>query len=253
MAVATAPAKERNLGSKSNLRLRPLEDRVVVTAENLSEPFATNRNSFQIEVFYDGRIRFTYLQLDARGGIVGLSRGLGIPPGFVESDFTAYPQCQPPLTLIAPTNLAEHSGSITGSVGRPFPDPTDVVVTLASSDSSEIMVPASVVISAGQTNATFAMTVLDDGKLDGTQAASTLIAVDKARSAARFKRPTKALQDTLAGGGDGLRMLALQGAVPVEGGVPLLMDGKIVGAIGLSGGTSQQDGQCAAAGAATLK
>jgi glc operon protein GlcG len=90
-------------------------------------------------------------------------------------------------------------------------------------------------------------------KLDGTQAASTLIAVDKARSAARFKRPTKALQDTLAGGGDGLRMLALQGAVPVEGGLPLLMDGKIVGAIGLSGGTSQQDGQCAAAGAATLK
>jgi glc operon protein GlcG len=48
-------------------------------------------------------------------------------------------------------------------------------------------------------------------------------------------------------------MLALQGAVPVDGGVPLLMDGKIVGAIGLSGGTSDQDGQCAKAGADTLK
>jgi uncharacterized protein GlcG (DUF336 family) len=90
-------------------------------------------------------------------------------------------------------------------------------------------------------------------KLDGTQAASVNIAVDKARSAARFKRPTKALQDVLAAGGDGLRLLALQGAVPVEGGLPLLMDGKIVGAIGLSGGTSQQDGQCAKAGADLVK
>jgi glc operon protein GlcG len=90
-------------------------------------------------------------------------------------------------------------------------------------------------------------------KLDGTQAASVNIAVDKARSSARFKRPTKALQDVLAAGGEGLRLLGLQGAVPVDGGVPILMDGKIVGAIGLSGGTSAQDGQCAAAGAAAVK
>src|SRR5712671_5600941 len=82
-------------------------------------------------------------------------------------------------------------------------------------------------------------------KLDGTQAASVNIAVDKARSSARFKRPTKALQDTVAAGGDGLRILGLPGAVPVEGGVPILMDGKIVGAVGMSGGTSAQDGQCA--------
>jgi len=90
-------------------------------------------------------------------------------------------------------------------------------------------------------------------KLDGTQAASVNIAVDKARSSARFKRPTKALQDVLAAGGEGLRLLGLQGAVPVDGGVPILIDGKIVGAIGLSGGTSAQDGQCAGAGAAAVK
>ena len=90
-------------------------------------------------------------------------------------------------------------------------------------------------------------------KLDGTQAASVNIAVDKARSSARFKRPTKALQDVLAAGGEGLRLLGLQGAVPVDGGVPILIDGKIVGAIGLSGGTSAQDGQCAAAGAAVVR
>ncbi len=90
-------------------------------------------------------------------------------------------------------------------------------------------------------------------KMDGTQAASVNIAQDKARSAARFKRPTKALQDALAAGGAGLRMLALQGAVPVEGGLPIVMDGKIVGAIGASGGTSEQDGQTAKAGADSVK
>jgi uncharacterized protein GlcG (DUF336 family) len=90
-------------------------------------------------------------------------------------------------------------------------------------------------------------------KLDGTQAASSDIAIDKARSSARFKRPTKALQDVLATGGAGLRMLALDGAVPVDGGVPVIIDAKIVGAIGVSGGTSQQDGEVATAGAAAVK
>ena len=68
-----------------------------------------------------------------------------------------------------------------------------------------------------------------------------------------FKRPTKAFQDTLAAGGDGLCILALDGAVPIEGGTPLLMNGQIVGVIGVSGATAQQDGQCAQAGAAALK
>jgi uncharacterized protein GlcG (DUF336 family) len=90
-------------------------------------------------------------------------------------------------------------------------------------------------------------------KLDGTQMASVNIALDKARSSARYKRPTKALYDVLASGGGGLRMLALDGAVPVEGGVPIVMDGKVVGAIGVSGGTGVQDGQVAAAAVAAVK
>ena len=85
-------------------------------------------------------------------------------------------------------------------------------------------------------------------RMDATQAGSVIIAIGKARSAARFKRPTKAFQDMLATGGDGLRVLGLEGAVPVEGGIPIVIDGKIVGAIGVSGGTSPQDGQCARAG-----
>ena len=85
-------------------------------------------------------------------------------------------------------------------------------------------------------------------KMDGTQTGSVTVAQKKARSAALFKRPTKAFQDTLAAGGDGLRVLGIRGAVPVEGGLPIVIDGAIVGAIGMSGGTSQQDGQCAQAG-----
>jgi uncharacterized protein GlcG (DUF336 family) len=90
-------------------------------------------------------------------------------------------------------------------------------------------------------------------KMDDTQVGSVDVALGKARSAARFKRPTKAFQDALAAGGEGLRILALTGAVPVDGGVPLTVGGKIVGAIGMSGGTSAQDGQAAAAGVAVLK
>jgi uncharacterized protein GlcG (DUF336 family) len=59
-------------------------------------------------------------------------------------------------------------------------------------------------------------------------------------------------QDTLAGGGAGWRVLGIQGAIAVEGGVPLVVNGHIVGAIGVSGGTSEQDGQCALAGVAAL-
>jgi glc operon protein GlcG len=90
-------------------------------------------------------------------------------------------------------------------------------------------------------------------KMDGTQVASVNIAQDKARSAVRFKRPTKAMQDVLAQGGAGVRFLALQGAIPVEGGLPIVMDGKIVGAIGASGGSSDQDGLTAKAGADSVK
>jgi uncharacterized protein GlcG (DUF336 family) len=90
-------------------------------------------------------------------------------------------------------------------------------------------------------------------RMDNTQVGSVDIAQAKARSAARFKRPTKAFQDALAAGGEGWRILSLNGAVAVDGGVPLIMGGRIIGAIGASGGTSQQDGMTAAAGAATVK
>lgn len=90
-------------------------------------------------------------------------------------------------------------------------------------------------------------------KLDSTQTASVEIAIGKARTALDFRRPTKALQDAVAGGGAGLRLLSVRGAFLLEGGVPVVVDGKIVGAIGVSGVTSEQDAQVAIAGANAAK
>jgi uncharacterized protein GlcG (DUF336 family) len=121
-------------------------------------------------------------------------------------------------------------------------------------------VAAPAIAEARKNNWTMAVAITDVGgdliyfeKMDGTQTGSVRVALGKARSAALFKRSTKALQDTVAAGGEGLRMLRLEGSVPIEGGLPLLMDGKIIGAIGVSGGSSQQDGVAAKAGADTLK
>lgn len=121
-------------------------------------------------------------------------------------------------------------------------------------------IAALAIAEAHKNNWTMAVAIVDVGgnlvyfeKMDHTQTGSVQVALDKASSAALFKRPTKAFQDTVASGGEGLRMLRLRGAAPIEGGLPLLMDGKIVGAIGVSGGTSQQDGVAAKAGADTMK
>ena len=90
-------------------------------------------------------------------------------------------------------------------------------------------------------------------KMDGTQTGSVNVAIGKARSAALFKRPSKVFQDVVASGGVGIRILGLERAVPLDGGLPLVIDGKIVGAIGLSGATGEQDGQCAKAGVEAVK
>jgi uncharacterized protein GlcG (DUF336 family) len=96
--------------------------------------------------------------------------------------------------------------------------------------------------------------VLDSGgqlvmlqRLDNAQWGSVEIAKEKARSAVALRRPTKALQDAVAQGGVNLRLLSIGYSV-LEGGIPIVVDGKIVGAVGVSGVTSQQDAQTAQAG-----
>ncbi len=113
---------------------------------------------------------------------------------------------------------------------------------------------------ARKNNWNMAIAVTDAGgdlvyleKMDATQTGSVKVAIGKANSAAMFKRPTKVFQDVVASGGGGLRILGLEGAVPLDGGLPIVMDGKIVGAIGVSGAAGVQDAQCAKAGVDTLK
>jgi uncharacterized protein GlcG (DUF336 family) len=81
--------------------------------------------------------------------------------------------------------------------------------------------------------------------MDDTQTASANIAVEKARTAAMFRRPTKMIEDMIAGGRTAA--LALPGATPIEGGIPIVVSNKVIGGIGISGLTSAQDGQVAQA------
>jgi len=84
--------------------------------------------------------------------------------------------------------------------------------------------------------------------LDDTQVASVNVGIDKARTAAIFRRPSKVFEDQVRDGR--IAALALHGAVPLQGGLPIVIDGKVIGAIAVSGETPQQDEDIARAGAA---
>ena len=90
-------------------------------------------------------------------------------------------------------------------------------------------------------------------RLDNTQFGSVEVAREKAYSSVAFRRPTKVFQDAIAKGGENVRLLGLTGASLLEGGIPIVVDGKIVGGIGVSGVTSAQDAQIAQAGIDSLK
>ena len=146
--------------------------------------------------------------------------------------------------------------SVVGTAVAQMPNAYGPSISLETA--KKVAAPASA--EAAKNNWTIAVAIVDPSgnlvyyeKMDNTQLGSANVSVDKARSAAQFKRPTKAFQDAVASGGEGLRVLALPGAIPLEGGIPLVIDGKIVGAIGVSGMSSSQDAQCAKAGADSLK
>jgi glc operon protein GlcG len=90
-------------------------------------------------------------------------------------------------------------------------------------------------------------------KMDNTQTASATVAIEKARTAAMFKRPSKVFEDAVVGGGPGLRVLGIPEIMPIEGGIPIVVNDQVVGAIGVSGDSSDHDGICAQAGANSMK
>jgi len=121
------------------------------------------------------------------------------------------------------------------------------------------------IVAAAESEATrnnwqVAIAVIDSGghlvmmvKLDNTQLVSIRVAEAKAKSALGFRLPTKLLEDAVAAGGAGTRLLAVQDIAPFEGGFPIIEDGKIIGAIGVAGVLSAQDAQVAKAGLAALE
>ncbi len=123
--------------------------------------------------------------------------------------------------------------------------------------------PAKKIVAAAEAEAikrgaTVVIAIVDDGghlivleRLDDTQVASVDVAIGKARTAAIFRRPSKAFEDQIRDGR--VAALALTGATPLQGGIPILVDGKVVGAIGVSGNTPQEDEDIAKAGAASAK
>ncbi|HSP67632.1 MAG TPA: heme-binding protein [Bryobacteraceae bacterium] len=142
----------------------------------------------------------------------------------------------------------------------PLVPPPNVPYGISISADSAKKLAAAAIAEARKNNWAMAVAVVDTGgylvyfeRMPDTQLGSVEVAIEKARSAALFRRPTKSFQDTLAAGGAGLRLLGLTGAIPVEGGIPIIVDGKLVGAVGASGGSSDQDGRTAQAGVAAMK
>ena len=136
----------------------------------------------------------------------------------------------------------------------PSPPPTTPYGSPISLDAAK-KVMAAAEAEAMKNNWAMAIVVLDSSghtvmlhKMDNTQYGSIRVAEDKAHTALDFRRRSKVFEDLVAQGGLGLRTLGLRGATPIEGGFPIIVDGKIIGAIGASGGAAPQDGQVAKAG-----
>lgn len=162
------------------------------------------------------------------------------------------------LRLLAVVTVIFVGSAIAGSAQQPAapaPPPTMPYGPPISLDAAK-KIMAAAEAEAMKNNWPMAIVVLDSSghtvmlhKLDNTQYGSIRVAEDKAHTALDFRRPSKVFEDLVAQGGIGMRTLGLRGATPIEGGFPIIVDGKIIGAIGASGGTAPQDGQVAKAGA----
>jgi len=158
--------------------------------------------------------------------------------------------------------LATSLGLMASPVGAQanFAPPPQVPYGVAVSTESAKLAAAAAIAEARKNNWKMAIAIVDTGgylvyfeKMQDTQTGSVELAIEKAKTAALFRRPTKVFQDGVAGGGEGLRLLRLTGAIPIDGGVPIIEAGKLIGAIGVSGGSGEQDGTVAKAGASAIK
>ncbi|MBI5387028.1 MAG: M36 family metallopeptidase [Verrucomicrobia bacterium] len=161
-----------NAGSR--ISWQQLSDRCVASWEWVRDEDTVRSNKFQVELFFDGVIRLTFLNVQNTTGATGLSAGGGTPPGFIEADFSEVIDCATPeITLTLPASVTEgvRPKPGAGQVSIPRTRIGDLTVHLTSSDSTEIQVPNSVRILARQTSASFDLEPIDDALRDGTQLA----------------------------------------------------------------------------------
>jgi glc operon protein GlcG len=160
------------------------------------------------------------------------------------------------MKYITPVLLLVSIASISsmGQTQKPMAAPLTYGEPIQLEQAEKVMAVA--LQEATKNNWTMAIAIVDAGgnlvlfkKMDNTQLGSIEVAKAKATTANNFKRPTKVLEDAVAGGGIGLRLLSIQGVATLEGGELITKNGKIIGAIGVSGAQSSQDGQVARAGA----
>jgi glc operon protein GlcG len=168
------------------------------------------------------------------------------------------------MTMARPVSLAVMTVSLLASVPvgaqQPVaPPPPQILYGAPISLEQAKKVLAGAEAEAVKNKWNMVIVVLDSGgnlvmleRMDGAQLGSIEVAKDKAYSAVLYRRPTKVFQDLVGQGGPNLRLLRLSGASPIEGGIPLLVDGKIIGAVGVSGAASEQDAQVAKAGSDAL-
>ncbi len=160
--------------------------------------------------------------------------------------------------LAAPLALSQTAAPNAPAV--PFAAPPQMPYGLSINvDKAKTIAEASVA-EAKKNNLNMAIAIVDTGgylvyfeKMNNTQTGSVQLAIEKAQTSALFRRPSKVFQDGVAAGGEGLRLLRLTGTIPIEGGIPLVSNGTIVGAIGVSGGSGAQDNMVATAGATSAR
>jgi glc operon protein GlcG len=190
--------------------------------------------------------------------------GRGVLAGAVIAAVLALPLCaatagaqapagQPPAATPAPSEAPAQPQAQAPTQG---PLPYGLSITLEQARRAGAAAEAE----ARRQNWNVVIAIVDAGghlvwleRRDQTQLGSLEVARRKAWTAVMFRRSTKQFEETLAGGGGGLRVLAVDGVLPIEGGLPLVVDGRIVGAIGVSGVQPQQDGQVAQAGVDAVK
>ena len=157
--------------------------------------------------------------------------------------------------LILSASVLFTAGAVSAQQAPPPPPPYGAPITLDQAKKAMVASEAE----ARKNGWNVVIAIVDSGgnlvmlqRLDNTQFGSIEVARSKAHTAVAFRRPTKVFQDLIGQGGANLRLLKLEGASVLEGGVPVVLGGAIVGAIGVSGVTSQQDAQIAQAGADAL-